>query len=106
MLRRVLCAAFVGLLLAGQERIDSVANERIRREAMENSQLLRTIHYLCDVVGSRLTGSPQYRQAIDWAKQQAESWGLVNVHVEAWDFGRDGWSNERAAAFVTTPFKE
>jgi hypothetical protein len=33
-------------------------------------------------------------------------WGLSNAHLEAWDFGRDGWSNERVAAYLTVPFRD
>ena len=33
-------------------------NAKIRKEGMENSQILRTMHFLTDVYGPRLTGSP------------------------------------------------
>jgi hypothetical protein len=31
---------------------------RIRKEGMDNSQIMRTMHFLTDVHGPRLTGSP------------------------------------------------
>ena len=51
---------------------------------------METAAQLTDVHGPRLTGSPQYKKAADWARQQLESWGLANAHLESWPFGR-GW---------------
>jgi len=99
-------AALLCLLLAGQEPVDSEVNEKIRREATENSRIMAVIHYLTDIVGARLTGSPQHRQAAEWAVQQASQWGLQNARLETWNFGRAGWSNQRAIAVVTAPFQE
>jgi len=79
---------------------------KIRREATENSQILRTMHYLCDVYGPRLTGSPQYKAAADWSMKQLTEWGFTNVHLEAWDFGHPGWSNERFSVFLVSPVSD
>jgi len=40
---------------------------RIRAEAQSGSQVVEYAQYLCDVVGPRLTGSPQLRSAVEWA---------------------------------------
>ena len=45
-------------------------DEKIRKEGMENSQIMRTIHYLTDVYGPRLTGSPNHVAAANWATKQ------------------------------------
>ena len=79
---------------------------RIRKEAMENSQIMRTLHYFTDVYGPRLTGSPNHKAAADWAVKQMTAWGMANAHLEPWDFGHDGWANERISAFITSPIKE
>src|SRR5687768_18588295 len=34
---------------------------RIRKEGMDNSQIMRTMHYLTDVYGPRPTGSPNHQ---------------------------------------------
>jgi len=39
---------------------------------------------LTDRYGPRLTNSPEFRQAADWAVRQLEDWGLANVHLERW----------------------
>lgn len=78
-------------------------NAQIRREGMENSHILRTLHFFSDVYGPRLTGSPNHKAAADWAVKQMTSWGFENAHLEAWDFGHPGWINERASGFITAP---
>jgi carboxypeptidase Q len=73
---------------------------------MEKSQILRTLHFLTDVYGPRLTGSPNLKAAGEWAIQQMKSWGFEHGQLEPWDFGHAGWANERAAGHVISPFKE
>ena len=67
---------------------------------------METLHVLTDVYGPRLTGSPNYKAAADWAVQQLTSWGLVNARLEPWDFGHPGWTNERTSAFVVSPYTD
>lgn len=81
-------------------------NERIRKEGMENSQIMRTIHYLSDVYGPRLTGSPNHKAAADWAVKTMKEWNFDNAMLEAWDFGHPGWLNERASGFITAPVQD
>src|SRR6187200_2102371 len=40
---------------------------RIRKEGMDHSQILKTMHMLADVYGPRLTGSPNHKHAAEWA---------------------------------------
>jgi hypothetical protein len=54
----------------------------------------------------RLTGSPIHENAAKWAVQRMESWGLVNGHLEPWDFGRPGWLNEEASGHIVSPVKD
>ena len=95
----VLCGGVVG----SQERIDADMNWRIRQEATTNSQIMPTLHRLSDVYGPRLTGSPNLDAAARWAVEQMEAWGLVNGHLEPFDFGHPGWSNERLSVHLVSP---
>ena len=79
---------------------------KIRKEEMDNSKILRTLHYFTDVYGPRLTGSPNHKAAADWAVKEMQSWGFDNVHLEPWDFGHPGWVNERASGFITAPVQD
>ncbi|HSK72850.1 MAG TPA: hypothetical protein VK892_14205, partial [Pyrinomonadaceae bacterium] len=78
---------------AQQAQGQSGINERIRREGMENSQIMRTLHYFTDVHGPRLTGSPNLKAAGEWAVKQMTEWGMENAHLDPWDFGHPGWVN-------------
>ena len=99
----VLC---VSAVLLAQERPDQQIFWKIRQEGTNNSQILRTLHMLTDVHGPRLTGSPNLKAAGEWAIQQMQSWGMTNGHLEPWDFGHPGWTNERLAAYIISPVKD
>jgi hypothetical protein len=79
---------------------------KIRKEGMEKSQLMRTMHFLTDVYCPQLTGSPNHKSAADWTVKQMASWGFDNAHLEPWDFGHPGWLNERLTAHIVSPVKE
>ena len=53
---------------------------QIRKEGLENSKIMRTMHFLTDVHGPRLTGSPNHKAAAEWAAKEMTSWGLANAH--------------------------
>lgn len=77
--------------------------ERIRDEGLNRSQVMATLSYLTDVIGPRLTGSPQLRRANEWTRDRLTAWGLTNAQVEPWGtFGR-GWSLQRFSAQVVAP---
>src|SRR5262249_52578148 len=77
--------------------------ERIKDEGMNRSQVMQTLSYLTDVIGPRLTASPNAKRANEWTKDQLTKWGLQNAHLESWGpFGR-GWSLKRFSAQVSEP---
>src|SRR6266446_5394853 len=100
----VAIAAFVAPPLAGQsqEAVDLQAIYKIKEEGLQRSKVMEITSYLTDVYGPRLTGSPNIKEAADWAEKTMKDWGLVNVHRETWPFGR-GWQNQRFAASAVTP---
>ncbi|MBJ2174784.1 M20/M25/M40 family metallo-hydrolase [Aureibaculum sp. A20] len=63
--------------------------EGIVKEANENSQLERLAHEMLDVIGPRLVGSPQMKQANDWAVAQYGKWS-ISAKNEKWGEWR-GW---------------
>jgi len=96
--------SFLTLSVKAQNEDD--INARIREEGLERSQVMRTIHYLSDVYGPRLTGSPNLKNAGEWALQQLVAWGVENPHKDPWDWGHPGWHNERVSAHVVAPIKD
>lgn len=86
-----------------QEKIDLDALSRIKAEELNHSQVMEMVGYLTDVIGPRLTGSPNLKQAQKYALNKARGWGLANAHTEAWGpFGR-GWSLEGFTANMVAP---
>ena len=75
---------------------------KIRDEGLNRSQVMQTLSYLSDVIGPRLTASPNMKRACEWTRDTMMKWGLQNAHLEPWPFGR-GWSLKRFSAQVTDP---
>jgi hypothetical protein len=93
-------------LIAQTETSTTDILPRIRKEGMEHSQIMKTMHMLTDVYGPRITGSPNHKRAAEWALKQMTEWGFVNAHLEPWDFGHPGWLNERLTAHIISPVKD
>jgi hypothetical protein len=76
---------------------------KIRDEGLNRSQVMQTLSYLSDVIGPRLTASPNMMRACEWTRDTMAKWGLQNAHLEPWGpFGR-GWTLKRFSAQVTDP---
>jgi carboxypeptidase Q len=106
---RRLAANFLCLLICLPALSQSAANDlnsRIRVEEKDHSQIMHTMHYLADIYGPRLTGSPNQKAAAAWALKQMKQWGLENTHLEPWDFGHPGWVNERSSGYVISPIHD
>lgn len=92
-----MCAA----LLSARAQ-DSSSLARIRDEGMNRSHAPELFDHLTTVIGPRLTSSPAFKQSVDWAEHKLRDYGLSNVHLESWAFGR-GWSLESQIAELTAP---
>jgi hypothetical protein len=76
---------------------------RIKDEGLNRSQVMQTLSYLSDVIGPRLTASPNAKRANEWTRDKLTSWGLQNAHLEAWGpFGR-GWTLKHFSAQIVEP---
>ena len=77
--------------------------ERIIDEGTNRSQVMKTLSYMTDVIGPRLTGSPGLKRANEWTRDQLKGYGLENAHLEAWGpFGK-GWTLKSFSAEVVEP---
>jgi carboxypeptidase Q len=100
---KFLFAFFVLSVISLHAQIDTNFVNRIKSEAMEQSQVMATMTYLSDVIGPRLTGSKKMAAANEWTRKLLESYGLKST-VEPWgDFGR-GWDLKSFHATVTAPY--
>jgi carboxypeptidase Q len=94
----VTSAAFVAA-----EDVDLATIHRIKAEAFQSSKVMDHLFWLTDVNGPRLTNSPGFHTAADWAVRNLKEWGATNAHLEKWgSFGR-GWSMSRYCAHMTAP---
>ena len=77
--------------------------DKIRDEGLNHSQVMQTLSYLTDVIGGRLTNSPNMKRANEWTRDTMAKWGMQNAKLEAWGpFGR-GWSLKSFSAQVNEP---
>jgi hypothetical protein len=100
----------VGLLFltvcsqAQEEKLDLSTIQKIREEGLQHSHVMDIAFHLTDASGNRLTASPGFYRAANWAKQQLADWGLVNSRLDPWgDFGK-GWELQRSYLALTAPY--
>jgi carboxypeptidase Q len=99
----LLAFTFVSVPSPGaQPAVDAVTFEKIRREGLDNSQAYATFSHLVNVVGPRLTATPEYKVAADWARDRLAGWGLRDARLESWEFGR-GWTLDKFTLEMTAP---
>ena len=76
-----------GLQFRAQE--NDVVIQGILREVNEYSQVELLAHELMDGIGPRLVGTPEMKQAHDWAVAKYQTWGIPAKN-ETWGEWR-GW---------------
>lgn len=95
---------FPSFLFAQTENINQDVMNRIRKEGLENSKVMEIAFHLTDVSGPRLTASPGFMRAANYAKDQFTQWGLVNSMLDPWgDFGKS-WELEKSYVAITSPW--
>jgi carboxypeptidase Q len=105
-MKKPLLAFATACLLFAQDKVDETNTARIRSEEMEHTEILHTLHMLTDRYGPRVTGTPNHEAAAKWVVAEMTKWGLKNAHLEPWEFGHPGWTNERAYGFINAPVRE
>jgi hypothetical protein len=86
------------------EKIDLETISKIRNEGMNNSKVMDIAFQITDVSGPRLTNSPGFARAANWAKDELKKWGLENANLEPWgEFGR-GWELQKCYVAMSAPY--
>jgi len=85
-----------------EEPVDLDAVNEIRDEGFNRSEVMESLHVLTDEIGPRLTASPGMRAASKWSVDQLKVWGIEDVYLESFDFGR-GWSSTLTEVHMTSP---
>jgi carboxypeptidase Q len=110
--KQVLLLMLLAPAVWSQQKVDLGVVARIKTEAYDHSKVMDHLSWLADVYGPRLTASPEFFQAAEWAAGRMREIGLSNVHLEPWGpFGRSWsaqqWSVEmvepRYASLISTP---
>jgi hypothetical protein len=103
-MRLLVSCLLVSLAFAASDDTNSLETVgKIKAEAFDRSQVMDTLSYLSDEYGPRLTASPEFGEAAGWAMERLKSYGVSNVHEEAWGpFGRS-WSIESYTVDMISP---
>jgi hypothetical protein len=94
----------LGVTLNGQNAPsnDTALLQQMRAEGMDRSQVMPLFDQFVTVIGPRLTASPQYKRAADFARETLAGWGLSNARLETWEFGR-GWTLDKLVVELVEP---
>lgn len=99
----VICfCLFASPAAAVQEPVDRDIIAKIRDEGLNRSQVHELFTHFTEDIGPRLTGSPAYKTAAEWAQGKLKEFGLENPHLEAWEFGR-GWALDKFSIEMVEP---
>ena len=96
----IVITAIVGASAQTPSEKDTLA--AIQREGLQHSQVPAVFEYLTVNIGPRLTASPAHKRAVEWTRDRLQSYGLSNVHVEPWKFGR-GWELQKLTLEMVEP---
>lgn len=92
------------IIFAQTEKVDTNIMNQIRKEGLQNSKVMDIAFHLTDASGPRLTASPGFMRAANYAKDQLTKWGLVNAMLDPWgDFGKS-WELEKSYVAMTAPW--
>ena len=91
--------SFVLLALSTPALLAQVSPEQfaaIKKQGLQQSEVMQHLDYLVNRIGPRLTGSDNLTVAGEWAVDKFKSLGLDNAHVEQWGdyavgFNRGPW---------------
>jgi hypothetical protein len=84
---------------------DSLVIQDIVAEGTERSHVAADLEYLSDVIGPRLTGSIELRQANVWTVRKFREYGVDSAWTEPWTFGR-GWQRGPMVVELLAPHRQ
>lgn len=85
------------------EPVDHDVIARMKLEGFQRSRAMEALSYLTDVHGPRLTGSPAYRAAAEWARGRLAEYGLANARLDPWGTFGKGWSLTKVSVELAEP---
>jgi len=102
-MKTLLTLTFCAITLHGEEPVDLSVVQRIKTEAFRNSKVMDHLFWLTDVYGPRLTGSPGFTSAANWAVKELKGYGIDDAAIQPWGkFGRS-WRLTRFSIALQEP---
>ena len=96
------CSLTASSFAAVQEPVDYEVVARIKQEAFGRSQVMDMAGIIADVYGPRFSNSPAYNEAIEWARDRLEGFGVATA-IEAYGNAGVGWQNEYTSMHMLEP---
>lgn len=97
---KVLAQGFGG----GQARL-SDTDRQIITEIQQNSEVMKNLQYMTDMIGPRLTGTDKMTKASNWTMEMFTKYGLSNAHLEGFDINF-AWYRGPSTARVVAPVEQ
>jgi len=102
MTKPILLIALFSVVVSAQSGADVQTLAKIREEGLQHSQVAPVFEALTVDIGPRLTASPAHKRAAEFMRDRLTAYGLSNVHLEPWTFGR-GWTLEKLTVEMVEP---
>jgi len=110
-MRKQTCSCTFLLLLllpatlpAQETQPDKTIIEKIRMEGLNHSKVMDIAFHLTDASGNRLTASPGFNRAANYARQQLTDWGLTDASLDPWGTFGKGWELQKSYLALTAPY--
>lgn len=88
-MKKLLALTLLAVALCAEDKADLAVIQRIKTEAFQNSKVMDHLFWLSDVYGPRLTGSPGFTAAANFAVKRLKEYGIDDAAVHPWGkFGR------------------
>jgi carboxypeptidase Q len=88
-MKNIILLCLSAAALCAEEKVDLAVVQRIKREAFQDSKVMDHLFWLTDVYGPRLTGSPGFTAAANWAVKRLKEYGIEDAATREWGkFGR------------------
>ena len=107
MVRTIAVAVLAGLAYAvtaagADPATPEATDAAILAEVKSRSEIMKNLKYISDVIGPRLTGSPQLEKANNWTAEKMREYGLTSVRLEPWEIPV-GWQRGTASVKLLEP---
>ena len=67
-----------------------------------NSDVMENANMITNIFGGRMSKTPSYRAAAEWARDRLKEYGYANAHLEPYEFG-NGWDFDYVSVHMTSP---